>query len=103
LPACQRGCKIVFSTLSPGTADRDVGPKFAAYEEHGVDEYWVLDPQTLDHRFYRREGEFLTAFAEDEEIVRSAQVSGLALRRSWLDPVNLPEVAACLVEMESLG
>jgi Uma2 family endonuclease len=87
---------LVVEVLSPRTADRDVGPKFAAYEEHGVDEYWVLDPQTLDHRFYRREGDFLTAFGEDEETIRSAQVPGFFLRRDWLDPEKLPDVAECL-------
>jgi len=94
---------LVVEVLSPRTADRDVGPKFAAYEEHGVDEYWVLDPQTLDHRFYRREGEFLTAFAEEEEIVRSTQVPGFFLRRGWLDPEKLPVVAVCLEEIERAG
>jgi Uma2 family endonuclease len=92
---------LVVEVLSPRTADRDVGPKFAAYEEHGVDEYWVLDPQTLDHRFYRREGDFLTAFAEDEEIIRSTQVPGFFLKREWLDPEKLPEVAACLEVIEA--
>src|SRR5437588_5519614 len=33
---------LVVEALSPWSADRDVGPKFAAYEEHGVQEYWVL-------------------------------------------------------------
>ena len=47
---------VVVEVLSAGTADRDVGPKFAEYEQHGVHEYWVLDPETLAHRFYRREG-----------------------------------------------
>jgi Uma2 family endonuclease len=92
---------LVVEVLSPRTADRDVGPKFAAYEEHGVDEYWVLDPQTLDHRFYRREGDFLTAFADDEEVVRSGVVTGFHFRRGWLDPENLPGVAACLETIEA--
>ena len=94
---------LVVEVLSPRTADRDVGPKFAAYEEHGVDEYWVLDPQTLDHRFYRREGDFLTAFGEGEEIIRSTQVAGFLLRRSWLDPEELPDVADCLNAIEDSG
>ena len=92
---------LIVEVLSPRTADRDVGPKFAAYEEHGVDEYWVLDPQTLEHRFYRREGDFLTAFALDEEIIRSTQVPGFFLHRAWLDPENLPDVAACLTAIEA--
>lgn len=91
---------LVVEVLSPRTADRDVGPKFAAYEEHGVDEYWVLDPQTLDHRFYRRENGYLTAFGEDEDIIRSTQVTGFHLRREWLDPDKLPEVAGCLEAIE---
>lgn len=48
---------LVVEALSPTTAENDIGPKFAAYEEHGVDEYWVLDPETQAHRFYAREGE----------------------------------------------
>lgn len=94
---------LVVEVLSPRTADRDVGPKFAAYEEHGVEEYWVLDPQTLDHRFYRREDGILTAFGEDEEILRSSQVPGFQLRRSWLDPEKLPAVADCLAAIEAEG
>jgi len=92
---------LVVEVLSPRTADRDVGPKFAAYEEHGVEEYWVLDPETLDHRFYRRVEGILTAFAEGEEIVRSTQVAGFHLERSWLDPRALPAVADCLARIES--
>lgn len=94
---------LVVEVLSPRTADRDVGPKFAAYEEHGVHEYWVLDLQTLDHRFYRREGDFLTAFGEEEEIIRSTQVPGFLLLRSWLDPERLPNVADCLALIEAGG
>ena len=90
---------LVVEVLSPRTADRDVGPRFAAYEEHGVEEYWVLDPQTQDHRFYRREGDFLTAFAEDEDVVRSSKVAGFWMRRQWLDPERLPDAAVRLEEI----
>ena len=38
---------LVVEVLSPRTADRDIGPKFAEYEEHGVQEYWILDPGAL--------------------------------------------------------
>jgi hypothetical protein len=75
----------------------------AAGREHGVDEYWVLDPQTLDHRFYRREGDFLTAFGEEEEIIRSTEVPGFFLHREWLDPERLPNVADCLEVIEAAG
>lgn len=90
---------LVVEALSPHTADRDVGPKFAAYEEHGVQEYWILDPQTLAHRFYRREGELLVEFAHGEEIIRAQTINGFWMKRSWLNPEALPETAPCLDEI----
>jgi Uma2 family endonuclease len=89
----------VAEALSPRTAARDIGPKFAAYEQHGSNEYWVLDPQTLAHRFYAREGDFLVEFARGEERIRSREIAGFFVRRSWLDPAALPKVGACLAEI----
>ena len=51
---------FVVEALSPSTADKDTGQKFASYELHQVQEYWILDPEKLDHHFYRREGDMLT-------------------------------------------
>lgn len=90
---------LVVEALSPYTAHRDVGPKFAAYEEHGVGEYWVLDPETLVHRFYRREGELLEEFANGEEVIPSATVQDFWVKRAWLDRDHLPEVTPCLEEI----
>jgi len=87
---------LVIEALSPRTADRDTGPKFAAYEENGVDEYWILDPQTLAHRFYRREGELLVEFAENTSEIASSVVDGLVLQRDWLNPASLPSVEVAL-------
>ena len=32
--------------LSPSTAHRDVGIKKRLYEQHGVREYWTVDPES---------------------------------------------------------
>lgn len=78
--------KWVCEALSPRTADRDVGPKFAAYEEHGVDEYWVLDPNTHAHRFYAREGEIFVEYKPDEQgVVHSRVLAGFSIRLTDLD------------------
>ena len=63
---------LVVEALSPRTAKRDTGPKFAAYEEHGVTEYWILDPATLAHRFYRR----TDRVAGRTRILRTARMAG---------------------------
>ncbi len=86
----------VCEVLSPATSDRDIGPKFAAYEERGVAEYWVLDPEHLDHRFFARDGDYLTEFGAGDEIVESRIFSGLRIRRDWFDPTKLPDVERCL-------
>lgn len=36
---------LIVEVLSPATARRDRGAKFALYEKHGVREYWLADPE----------------------------------------------------------
>jgi Uma2 family endonuclease len=94
---------LVVEALSPWSADRDVGPKFAAYEEHGVQEYWVLDPDTRAHRFYHRQGEELVEFAAGEPVIRAHAIPGFWVRREWLNADPLPEVAPCLERVLAAG
>ncbi|MFW5842307.1 MAG: Uma2 family endonuclease [Spirochaetota bacterium] len=83
---------LVVEALSPRTADRDIGPKFAEYEQHGVREYWILDPETFAHRFYRLKDEELVEYADGAETIDSAVIPGFFLKRSWLDPSALPRI-----------
>jgi Uma2 family endonuclease len=90
---------LVAEALSDWSADRDVGPKFAEYERAGVQEYWVLDPETLAHRFYRKAGEIFVEFAVGDPVIRSEVVNGFWMERSWLDPDHLPKVAVALARL----
>lgn len=90
---------LVVEALSLRTAYPDSGPKFAAYEQHGVAEYWILDPEHLAHEFFRREGELLVPFAEEEPVIHSQVVKGFWLKRAWLNPRKLPSVRGCLAEL----
>lgn len=90
---------FVTEVLSPATAKRDTELKFAAYELHGVQEYWILDPQKLQHRFYKRNVDVLEEFSEHEERVDSVSIPGFWIKRAWLNPAKLPSVSACLAKI----
>ena len=92
---------LVVEVLSPRTADRDTGPKFAAYQRHGVTEYWILDPEALAHRFYRRAGELLIEYAAGEEKIDSRAVPGFFLMREWLDPRRTPPILEAFTRIEA--
>lgn len=38
---------LIVEILSPSTAARDRGVKFKDYQAHGIEEYWIIDPE--DH------------------------------------------------------
>ena len=92
---------LVVEVLSPRTADRDTGPKFAAYERHGVLEYWILDPETLAHRFYRRAGELLVEYAAGAAKIDSRAVPGFFVMREWLDPRRTPPILEAFNRIEA--
>jgi Uma2 family endonuclease len=60
---------LVIEIGSPGTRQRDETIKRRLYEEFGVIEYWVVDPEIDVVRIYRREGE---RFGRPIELSREA-------------------------------
>lgn len=90
---------LVVEALSPWSLDRDRVLKFSAYEERGVDEYWILDPDHLEHHFYRREGEFLVEYAVEDARIDSQTIAGFWVECAWLNPTALPDVLACLRQL----
>ena len=56
---------LLVEVLSPGTASRDRVYKLNLYREHGIGEYWVVDPRRRRIAFLVREGdEFLERDAD---------------------------------------
>jgi Uma2 family endonuclease len=51
-----KGCKgapaLVVEVLSPSTALKDRNEKFELYKQHGVKEYWIIDPVHLTVEVY---------------------------------------------------
>ena len=79
---------LVVEVLSKGTKRVDLDVKLKAYEQAGVPEYWIVDPQRravrllhLESGTYRELGRFGTG-----EVVRSEVLSGLDLKVSDLFP-----------------
>ena len=64
-----------------------------------MQEYWILDPQKLEHRFYRRAGDMFVEFAEGAARIDSASIPGFWVKRDWLQPDKPPAVSPCLAEI----
>jgi Uma2 family endonuclease len=75
---------LVIEIGSPGTRQRDETIKKRLYEKSGVDEYWVVDPETDVVRVYRREE---SGFARVRELSREA---GDVLTTPLLSGLELP-------------
>jgi Uma2 family endonuclease len=54
---CQGAPDLVIEIVSPKNSKRDVKDKFDIYQQHGVREYWIVNPND----------EFVTVFVLDEK------------------------------------
>ncbi len=50
---------VVFEILSPGNTFPEMDDKFAFYEDHGVEEYYIYDPDSGRLRVFVRQGDML--------------------------------------------
>jgi Uma2 family endonuclease len=97
---------LVVEVLSPESKKRDTVEKFAEYESAGVGEYWVVDPDSRETRFYVRNaaGKFEDRQPDADRIYHSAVLDGLRFSMEWLarQPTPLGYEAVALVD-ELLG
>jgi len=76
--------ELLIEIGSPGTRKRDETIKKRLYERYGVDEYWVVDPETDVVRVYRREAK---GFSRATELSREA---GDVLTTALLPGLEIP-------------
>ncbi len=88
--------RMVVEVLSQTTGDRDVGPKFAAYEHHEVEEYWVLDPTSWPIASMRGRVSCWSSSRTERRGIASRAIPGFWVARERLDPEALPPVLECL-------
>ncbi len=70
---------LLVEVLSPGTASRDRVYKLNLYREHGVGEYWVVDPRQRRISFLVREDEDFVERTPEGSSYRSAAVPEIEL------------------------
>jgi Uma2 family endonuclease len=97
---------VVVEVVSPESVARDRGKKLAEYEALGVPEYWLIDPQRTDARFYALgvEGNYHPLPLDARGWLTSAILPGFALDPNILWRDVLPsaiEVFALVEAMES--
>jgi Uma2 family endonuclease len=92
---------LVIEIVSPESAPRDRGEKFYEYQEAGIPEYWLIDPQSQWAEFYQRDerGRFQHAPLDPQGIYRSRVIPGFWLRVDWLWQDPLPPVDVILLEI----
>jgi len=72
---------LVVEILSPGTEETDRWGKCKEYEQAGVSEYWIVDPETSTVTVYAlTEGAYkLQSVFSSREVVRSALLEGFEI------------------------
>jgi Uma2 family endonuclease len=77
---------LIVEVISPGSRATDRGDKFREYEQGGVPEYWLIDPDRKQAEFYFRgdDGSYKLAPISGDGIYHSKVLSGLWLQVSWL-------------------
>jgi Uma2 family endonuclease len=91
---------LTIEVISPDSRDRDRKEKFHEYEQGGVSEYWVIDPERRQVDFYQRGGNgiYVSAMPSLEGIYQSSVLPGLWLKVDWLWQKPLPSVISVLQE-----
>jgi Uma2 family endonuclease len=90
-----RGClgapDMVVEILSPGNSKREMKDKFELYQEAGVLEYWIVDPEhrvVLVHALDSQTGKFVAQLPHltDEDILVSSRLEGLQISLNEVFP-----------------
>ncbi len=92
---------LVVEIVSPESVGRDRGVKFYEYEQAGIPEYWLIDPQTKRAEFYQltAANQYQLVQPDAEEVYRSAVLPDFWLRVEWLWQEPLPSPLRTLAEI----
>jgi Uma2 family endonuclease len=82
---------LAVEVLSPSTRGKDLGVKCDRYEQHGLAELWVIDPETVTATMWRRSAPRVPTFdvtveRERDDVLESPLLPGFAVRLVNLFP-----------------
>ena len=77
---------LVVEVLSPSTAKDDLTTKFQTYEQYGVKEYWIIDPEDNSIKVYlQNEGRLaLSQVVHGHGLIESKVLAGFAVDADYL-------------------
>ncbi len=91
---------LCVEVLSNSTRKIDRGRKFVLYAEHGVNEYWIIDPLRRTIEFYEnQDGEWIEIKPDAQGRLHSKVLAGLWLKTEWFTAYSLPPVLKVLQEI----
>jgi Uma2 family endonuclease len=75
---------LCVEVISKSSRKRDRGRKFVLYAEHGVKEYWIIDPLRITVEFYEnQEGEWVEIKPDAQGRLHSKVLPGFWLKPEW--------------------
>jgi Uma2 family endonuclease len=82
---------MVVEVISPDSRGLDRGHKYFEYEQGGVKEYWLIDPERKKAEFYELGRDRIFQLAETPDgVYHSKVLKGLWLKTEWLWRKPLP-------------
>jgi Uma2 family endonuclease len=96
---------LVLEITSPESRRRDRETKLVEYEQAGIPEYWLIDPDGPPALFYQlgTDGKYHATSLGPDQVYESPVLAGLRLTVGWLWQVPLPQKTAALRSLGLLG
>lgn len=93
---------LAVEVISPESIGRDRGEKFFEYQDGGVQEYWLLDPDHAFAEFYQldEQGRYQIVAPDADGLYHSRVLPGFWLRVAWLWQEPLPDPVDALLEID---
>lgn len=92
---------LVIEVISPESVGRDRGEKFYEYQNAGIPEYWLIEPESGRSEFYQLNdaGEYHLIEPGPDGRYQSRALPGFWLQVAWLRQLRLPRADRLLAEI----